>query len=203
FNDLMLLFALPATGFGLAETVFGNHRRLSKLIAEGGLDGYLTLPRDVLLSVITARTNVSAIGDCIFGAGLFFLIQELSTYRVAIYLFGSVTAALIWVSFSVLVSSLSFLFGNVEIFAGQVSNALITFSLYPPKIFQGLTRVLLYTAIPAGFLCYLPVSLVYRFNWNVLAAILAFTGGIMFVSRLVFSIGLKKYESGNLLVLKM
>lgn len=203
FNDMVLLFAIPATGFGLAETFFGNHRHLPRLIAEGGLDGYLTLPRNVLISVITARTSIPAIGDCLFGAGAFCLTQELIPYRILFFLFASANAALIWVSFSVLVSSLAFLFGNMEIFAGQMSNALITFSIYPPKIFQGLVRVLLYTAIPAGFLCYMPVQLINAFDPVTFSAVVLFTAGIMVAAGLAFGYGLRKYESGNLVVLKL
>jgi len=203
FTDLVLLFAVSATGFGLAETFFGNHRHLSRLIAEGGLDGYLTLPRDVLLSVITARTSIPAIGDCLFGTGAFCLTQNLTPYRILFFLFASVNAALIWASFSVLVSSLAFLFGNMEVFASQMSNALITFSIYPPKIFQGLVRVLLYTAIPAGFLCYMPVQLINTFNPVTFCAVVLFTAGIMLSAGLVFRWGLRKYESGNLVVLKL
>jgi hypothetical protein len=44
-NDMLLLFAVVATGFGAAVVLFGNVVSLTEVIANGRLDYYLSLPR--------------------------------------------------------------------------------------------------------------------------------------------------------------
>lgn len=202
-KDLMLLYTIPVTGFGLAEMFFGNHRSLSRLINEGGLDSYLTLPKDPLLSTLCAKTTIPALGDFLFGVILFFTTQDLSFQSVSMYLAGSLSAAVIWISFSVILSSLAFFFGHIEIFVSQLTNALITFSLYPPGIFEGLTRLVLFTLIPTGFFCYIPVALIRKFDLTLFITLVLTSFFMAVLARGLFTLGLKKYESGNLMTMKV
>ena len=203
FTDLMLLYTIPVTGFGIGETLFGNHRHLPKLISEGGMDSFLSMPKDPLLSALTARATIPAVGDFLFGVILFFTTQVLTFNSISMYIAGSIVSAVIWISFSVLLSSLAFFFGNIEVFVNQLTNALITFSLYPPGIFEGLTRLVLFTIIPTGFFCYIPVALIKKFDLTLFLS-MGFTALFLAIlARGFFMMGLKKYESGNLMVLKV
>ena len=74
---------------------------------------------------------------------------------------------------------------------------MLTLSLYPEALFSGGIRLLLFTLIPAGFIGYLPVSLLRAFRWEGLAACLAGTLFFAALARLVFERGLRRYESGN------
>ncbi len=65
--DMVLLFAIITTGYGLAFALFGNALTLAELIAQGRLDYYLALPRNVLLHVLASRSSLSAWGDLTFG----------------------------------------------------------------------------------------------------------------------------------------
>jgi ABC-2 type transport system permease protein len=80
-----------------------------------------------------------------------------------------------------------------------MNNALITFSLYPAEIFPGLVRVLLYTLIPAAFIGTVPVKLLKEFSWGNLALLAAFAAGLALLAQVVFRLGLRRYESGNLI----
>jgi ABC-2 type transport system permease protein len=62
--------------------------------------------------------------------------------------------------------------------------------------------VLLFTLLPAGFLSYIPVQLLRQFDPAWFAAELAVVIGALFVSIAVFYRGLRRYESGNLLILR-
>jgi ABC-2 type transport system permease protein len=106
------------------------------------------------------------------------------------------------VSFLVIVNSLAFWIGNAEGLAGQLSGALISFSLYPTVIFQGPVKLLLFTLIPAGFIAYVPVEVLRRFSWGPLLSVVAFAAAIMLTARWVFRAGLRRYESGNLLLMR-
>jgi ABC-2 type transport system permease protein len=59
--------------------------------------------------------------------------------------------------------------------------------------------VLLFTIIPAGFISFVPLQLLHRFTWPLLAAMIGFTVVITLVATCIFQLGLRRYESGNLL----
>jgi len=94
---------------------------------------------------------------------------------------------------------LAFFLGNTEGLAQQLLGTLITFSTYPMNIFSGTVRLLLFTVIPAGFISFVPLQLLHQFSWPLLAALFGFTTLIVFVAMGVFHLGLRRYESGNLL----
>jgi ABC-2 type transport system permease protein len=104
------------------------------------------------------------------------------------------------VAFTVIVHSLTFWLGNAEGLAAQLWNALTSFSTYPTVIFHGPVKLLLFTLIPAGFIAYVPVRVIQRFAWGPFLGVLAFTAFIVLVARAVFQAGLRRYESGNLLL---
>ena len=66
-KEVMLLWGLAASTFGLARILFNRAFSLPELIINGKLDSYLVMPKNVLLSVITSSTNTSAIGDLLYG----------------------------------------------------------------------------------------------------------------------------------------
>src|SRR5512136_1710109 len=59
-SDMVLLFAIITTGFGLAFALFGNALTLAELIEKGKIEYYLALPREVLLNVLASRSSLSA-----------------------------------------------------------------------------------------------------------------------------------------------
>lgn len=102
-------------------------------------------------------------------------------------------------SFAVLAHSLSFWLGRSERLANQLSEALLSFSLYPEGIFSVTTRVVLYTH-SAGFVAYLPVRILDEFTLARVGLLLCFALALAVLARFVFYRGLKRYESGNLVV---
>jgi len=70
------------------------------------------------------------------------------------------------------------------------------------EIFPGAVQWLLYTLIPAAFVGSLPAALLTEFDWGRLAVLLAVAGGSTLAARLVFYWGLRRYESGNLVIVR-
>jgi ABC-2 type transport system permease protein len=77
--------------------------------------------------------------------------------------------------------------------------ALITFSTYPMNIFNGAIRLLLFTLVPAGFISFVPLQLLHQFTWPMLAAMCGFVLLIVLIAAGLFRLGLRRYESGNLM----
>ncbi len=197
--DMVLLFAIITTGFGIAFALFGNALTLAELIAQGRLDYYLALPRDVLLHVLASRSSLSAWGDLIFGLMAYLFTGRFGLPDILIWLLASLCSSAVLISSFTLFGCLSFWLGNAQQLAIQAQNVILTFSLYPRDIFQGVVRFLMLTLLPAAFVGAIPLDIVRRLDWTALVGLVGFAIGITLLTRLVFYAGLRRYESGSAL----
>jgi ABC-2 type transport system permease protein len=198
-NDMFLLFGIVTTGFGLAFALFGNGPRLASLIEQGQMDYYLSLPRNALLHALASRSSLSAVGDIVFGILMFCLAGHFTGVSILAWIVCTLMVCAIMVAYVSLVGSMAFWLGRASILSDQTVNALLTFSMYPSKIFDGVVRFLLFTVIPAGFVAELPVEIVKDLNGWKLVWLTCFTLVILLGSISFFHRGLKRYESGNLM----
>lgn len=197
--DVLTLWAVVALAFGLMCVLAGGALQLPRLVAEGQMDFYLTLPRPVLPHLLVSRTgHVSAWGDVIFGPVVFFCLAPWTWDQALRYLLVSALAAVVFTSFAVLVGSLAFFVGNAELLAQNALNALIHFSTYPAPLFDGWGKAVIYTVIPAAFVGSVPVEVVRRFGWGHLALLAGAAAALSCLATAVFYWGLRRYESGNL-----
>ena len=201
-SEVITLWALAGASFGLAASFFGGAFRLAGQIVRGELDFFLALPKPALLHVLISRMDLTAPGDIAFGLLVYGVLVRPGPAQIALFLLFSVTGAIIFISFGVMTHSLAFWLGNAEGLAQQFMNALLTFSTYPTVIFRGIAKAILFTVVPAGFLVYVPVQLLRAFSWEMLAGLLLFDAGIATLAVLVFQAGLRRYESGNLVLMR-
>jgi ABC-2 type transport system permease protein len=198
-TDIVVIWTVSACGYGISTCVFGNAINLATLIMTGGLDAYLGMPRNVLLHVCVSKTDPMAWGDVLFAIGAFLIFLHPNPLSFALFIVLALFAALIFTSFAVILCSLAFFLGNTEGLASQLMGALITFSTYPMNLFGGLVRILLFSAIPAGFISFVPLELLHHFSWQLFLALLGFMLLILACATGIFQLGLRRYESGNLL----
>ena len=197
--DMVLLFSIITTGYGLAFVCFGNAMNLADLIAQGRLDYYLVLPRDVLLHVLASRSSLSAWGDLTFGLLAYLFTGRFSPPEIALWLLASLCSGAVLVSSFSIFGCLSFWLGNASALAMQAQNAILTLALYPRDIFEGVVRFIMLTLIPAAFVGAIPLDAVRQMDWKALAGLMAFAIGMTLLMRLVFYAGLRRYESGSAL----
>lgn len=200
--DVALVWAVAATSIGLAAALFGNCNRIATIVVQGQLDYYLGLPRDTLLHVLVSRSGLAGWGDVCFGLLAYALFGRLDLASVGLYLALVAISLVVYVSFMVLAGSLAFWMGSAEAASFQAQQALITFSLYPGAMFQGWLRILLFTAIPAGFISHVPVELLRRFDPLLFIGLVAVAVVAAVLAIVVFQFGLRRYESGNLVSLR-
>ncbi|MBN1484890.1 MAG: ABC-2 family transporter protein [Chloroflexia bacterium] len=201
-EHVMTLYALIALGFGLAHIFCGNGFRLAQIITRGELDYYLALPANPLLHLLVSRSSLPAWGDALFGLILYFFAVPGPWARLPLFVLLTVLTAFIYIAFAVLVGSLAFWVGNADNLAAQTVNALLTFGLYPIEIFPGPAQLLLYTLIPAAFVGSVPAGLLREFRPEMLGLLLAVTIAITLLAGGVFYRGLRRYESGNLVIVR-
>jgi ABC-2 type transport system permease protein len=198
-QQIYLLFAVVALGYGMAFTFAGNAPLVAQLIAQGRLDYYLTLPRPVLTHLLFSRMDPITVGDLTFGCIAYLFTGRFDPLSILLFLVCSALAGVIFVSFFALTGCLSFFIGNATNWAFHASNMVVTFSLYPFGLFQGVIRLILFTLVPAAFVGAVPVQIVETHSLVLLGGMAAVALISVQVLSLVFRIGLRRYESGSAL----
>lgn len=195
FKELLMLYAVLTFSYGLAGFFFGNRNRLAQVISSGKLDFYLTLPKNELFHVLISKSTWYDVGDIMFG--LILATITLSWQQWPLFLIFSLISTTLLVSFGVTVGSLAFFFGNAEESSRQMFMGFVSISSYPVTIFSGFAKVLLLTVIPAACVASIPVELLQNFDWHWFLLLILITTIFLCLAILIFKIGLKRYESGN------
>jgi ABC-2 type transport system permease protein len=198
-EDVIGLWAILTAGFGLAFGLMGNTLSIASIIAQGELDGWLLQPRAVLPHMLLGRSAPSAWGDALFGYVVYVGFVRPDWQHMVAFVFLSLAVGVVFIGFGVLSGSLSFFIGNAGALADQWRNTMISFATYPPTLFQGAVKILLYTAIPAGFASYLPVETLRQMSWGYALLTVCGALGILAAGAGAFHLGLQRYESGNLI----
>lgn len=197
-DDLVTLWAIASGGFGLAHAVCFNAWLLSSIITKGQIDVWLLYPRAVLPHLLLGKMSATAIGDALFGYGVFLIFIRPDLPHFVLFVLLTLSVAVLFIGFGILTGSLAFFVGNSETPSEQLNFSLITFSTYPHTLFDGWVKVVLFTLIPAGFVSALPIEALHNLSWS--DAALSFAGSliVLAVGVATFYAGLSKYESGNL-----
>lgn len=195
--DMLALFGVSAVGYGACVLSCGGVQDLARTIADGQLDGLLTQPKSVLLRAVASRSRASGWGDIASGLTMLGLSGYASFERLPLVLLVVTIATTMFVASAVLLNSAAFWLRDVETATFNVFHFLVAFTLYPPTLFGGWVKVLLFTVIPAGLTVHLPVELLRNFDSR--SALVAIAGALAYVALALaaFHHGLKRYSSGN------
>ncbi len=197
FNDMVALYAVTAGAVGLAVILGAGVRDLARTIAEGGLDVFLVQPKPVLLHALGSKTSAAGWGDLANCVLLLVVTGQARLEAVPWIVVGAVAGGAVFLAIGVIVHSLAFWLGSMQVLARQIWEFTITFSLYPESIFPGALRVLLYTAIPAAFIGWFPSGLVRAFSLEGLAWCLGGAVAFPLAAATIFHFGLRRYASGH------
>ncbi len=197
-KEVILLWGMAASTFGISHIIFYKAFEMPDLIINGKLDTFLVQPKNVLLSVISSETSISAIGDLIYGYICLF-IYGITLENFILFTIFSITGAIILTAFVCIVGSLSFWIVKADIIADSITNIMISLDTYPGTIFKGIVKVLLFTILPVGLSNYLPIETIINFNILNLIIIIVFTIAISVLAFYIFNKGLKRYSSSNLM----
>ena len=203
FEDVLFIWAVTSSAFGLAGILFENASKLTSLIVTGELDTYLLQPCNILLNILCARTSLSAYGDFVYGFVIMLIFRAGSTVAWLWFITGTIIGGLLFAAISLAAHSLSFYWGDTTIIGQMAVEFAINFSIYPDKIYAPAVRALMYSLIPTGFAVHIPMRLIGEFSpWLALAA-LGGTALYCVLSACFFYRGLRRYESGNVIVTRL
>lgn len=198
FKEVILLWGIASGSYGIAHMFFEEAFNMSKLIINGKIDTFLVQPKDVLLSIITSKSKVSAIGDLIYGYIVFF-IYGFTLKNFLLFTLFIIVGGIVIAEVAVIFNSLCFWFVRADILGDTISNSMINFATYPETIFKNSVRILLYTLIPVGISTYLPLKTIINFNFINLIIVLGATFLFGIIAYKIFYSGLKRYSSSNLM----
>lgn len=198
FKEVMLLWGLAASTYGVSRAFFASAFKLSDTINTGKLDAFLVQPKSVLLNTITTHVSSAAIGDLIFGfAMVFFYGFSIKTFLL--FTLFTITGGLIVTAFAVILGSLAFFLNNSDIISDSGNNLMIHFATYPDGIFKGVVKALLFTLVPVGIANYIPLQVIIEFNIFKFLIVIGVTIVFVLLAHLIFNLGLRKYSSTNLM----
>ena len=203
FRDVLFIWAVSSSAFGLAHILFANASSLTQIIVTGELDAFLLQPCNVLLNVLCAKTNLSAYGDFFYGIILMCIVYRTSAAAWLWYLAGIVFGGALMTAILLLAHSMTFYIGDASSPARFASELMINMSLYPDKIYGPLVRSLMYSLIPVGFAIHMPLRLLNGAPPWLAAISLLGSAAFFSIAAFVFYNGLKRYESGNLIITRL
>lgn len=194
FRDILLIYAFITTAFGLNALLFGNARRIAGMVAEGGLDYYLSMPRPVLLHILVSRSVSSAAADVIFGLLCLAFSGWTSPGHIALFALTVPMSMAVMLGFDIFLQSFAFWLGDIRAVALNMTQAALTFSFYPNHLFSSFTRVILFTVVPAAYFSSVPTRVLMEADYRLLWLLFAAAVFSIMASRKFFYAGLKRYE---------
>jgi ABC-2 type transport system permease protein len=199
FEDVLFIWAVTSSAFGLANVLFANASSLTRLIVTGELDTFLLQPCNVLLNVLCAKTNLSAYGDLVYGVVLMLIVHMGNWAAWLWFLLGVILGSLLMTAITLAAHTLTFHFGDASMLGQMALEFTINFSIYPDKIYAPFVRALMYSLIPAGIAVHIPLRLYQSFSPLLALAALGTAALYCAGTGWFFYRSLRKYESGNVI----
>jgi len=197
YDDILMLYAILTITYGIMGAFLGGGRKIATSIAEGKMDFILALPKDALAHQIVTKFSFTAFGDLIFGIILAVIV--VTPAKIPLFLLLIVLSTIIITSFTVMIGSLTFYIGSSESLATHARMSLVAMASYPFTIFDGVAKFILLFVIPAGFIGGVPVNLMSEFNPWMLLIMFTFATLYAVFAIWFFKHGLRKYESGSMI----
>jgi ABC-2 type transport system permease protein len=202
-KDLILVYSLYLFSLSILDVFAGGVGDLSKVINAGSLDYYISFPKPILWHIAVSKSDVSSLGSVVLSLVFFIYSSPLDPLRILLFLFASCFSIVLLFNFLVATQSIAFFIGGFDQGASAVRHLLAIVSPYPFSIFPSPFKYILMTVIPSFFVVTLPARLVNNFSvLNLLILVLACVLS-SFVSYKVFKAGLRRYESGNMVNVRL
>jgi ABC-2 type transport system permease protein len=160
-GEVVLMYALAATAFGIADLTVGQVEELPNLIRTGELDVLLLRPLGTLAQILSADVALKRVGRVV--AGLAVLIYALATsgiewtpLRVLVAMTTPLTGAVIFAAVWVAANTVSFWVVDGREVANSVTYGSNFATSYPITVYGPWLRRILCFAVPGAFVAYFP-----------------------------------------------
>jgi len=202
-KDVILAYSLFVFSLSVLDVFMGGIGDLAQIINAGGLDYYLAFPKPILWHVAVSKADISSIGSLFLSLVFFILSCPFDPVRLLLFLLASCFTMVLLLNFMITIQSIAFFVGGFDKGASMPKHLLAMVSPYPFRIFPQAFGYLLITIIPSFFVITLPAQLVDHFSFSTIGILLCACIISSCISSFVFKKGLKRYESGNLVNVRM
>ena len=202
FEDVLFIWAVASSAFGLSRVLFANVSNLTNLIVTGELDAFLLQPCNILMNVLCARTSLPSYGDLVYGFVIMGLFYPGNLPAWLWFFFGMLAGAFLMTAITLTAHTLSFYLGDATAIGQMATEFAINFSIYPDKIYAPVVRAVMYSVIPVGLAVHIPLRQIEGFSPGTMLAGLGGAALYCVLSGWFFYRGLRRYESGNVIVVR-
>ncbi len=203
FDTILYLWSVPVIGYGVAHFFFGGFRNINNYIITGAMDSYMLQPKHPLLNVLTSKCDFSAFGDLVYGIVIGVIVTKGNISSFIFLLLLGCFSSIFIIASNVILRSISVWFGDTEMIAKTYSNnLLLQFSIYPEQLFGGVLKFILYTIVPVGYMAYMPINILMKFDIAQLGIVILAGTLYMTLAIFVFNKAMAKYESGNTIAMR-
>ena len=202
-KDLILVYSLYLFSLSVLDIFVGGVGDLSKIINTGNLDYYVSFPKPILWHIAVSKSDVTSLGSVVLSFVFFLYSSPIALSRILLFLFASCFSMVLLFNFLVATQSISFFIGGFDQGASAVRHLLAIVSPYPFSIFPSPFKYILMTVIPSFFIVTLPARLVDHFSLLNLGILISGCVISSFISYKIFKAGLRRYESGNMVNVRM
>lgn len=198
FEHIILAYGILCFAMGFVEAFFYGIKELPQIIETGQLDTFLLQPKSVILNVALSKGDVPALGEIVTGI---LLIAYSGYFAVAlsIILLLLVVTSLFMFSLLLYLSCIAFFMRNASDFIKELNLNAIIVATQPNVAYSGVFKIFTFTILPVAFLSYFPVEYFRTGLWQYLLVTLVGTIAFFGVAYGLFKLGLKRYESGNIM----
>lgn len=160
-GEVVLMYGLAATAFGLADLAVGQVEQLPDYIRTGEFDVMLLRPLGTLPQLLSADVALKRIGRVLVGGGvlgwsLATLDIDWTPLRVLVAVLAPVTGAVILAAMWVAANCVSFWLVDGREVASSVTYGSNFATSYPITIYGPWLRRLMCFAVPGAFVAYFP-----------------------------------------------
>lgn len=203
FEQLAALVVFNHIIYAGADTLMGDHVwGAREIIVRGGLDTFLVQPKSAVFQLFFSGAQPMRAIQIVVGVALYFVFIPPTPASVLMLAFGFVVGVSIFSSWVVMIHTLTFRLGNSAV-VYKLLSTILHFAKKPVSIFSVAVRMVLYTVIPAAYMGAVQADLLGEFNLAIAAGLLALAVVAPMAAALVFARGLKRYESGNLIGIRI
>jgi ABC-2 type transport system permease protein len=199
-QDVALLYGMAAWAFGLSVALTGGFRDMGRAIADGGLDVHLGRPRHPLPSLLLSRSIPSGFGDLASAPVMWLVLGGRSLTDLPLLVALASAGAVVMLATFVMGQCLVFWWPRAVRLGEELVNVVLMISVYPQHVFGAGMRIVLFTLLPVAFISQLPVEAVREADLAKALAVLAAALVYGALAIFVFDRGLKRYASGNRLL---
>lgn len=203
FEQMAALIAFNHIIYGGADVLMGNHLWLAvESVVKGQLDVYLVQPKSAVFQLFFSGAQPMRGIQVIVGMILYFAFVPITAESVALLLFGFVVGTSIFSSWVVSIHALTFWLGNATV-VYRLLSVILHFAKKPANIFSLAVRFVLYTVIPAAYLGTVQAQQTFGPSAPWLFGLTALAIASPLLAAAIFRRGLRRYESGNLIGVRL